>query len=116
MENSIAYCGLNCSTCPIYKATQMNSDDERRNVAEKWSSMFNASFTPEQMNCDGCHSQTGKLFGHCKECAVRLCGIEKKIDNCAQCSDYSCEKLDTLLKFIPNPAPRKNLEAIRILK
>ena len=37
MEKIIAYCGLICSECPAYIATQKDSDEERKKVAEKWS-------------------------------------------------------------------------------
>ncbi len=33
----IAYCGLNCSHCDAYIATQENNDSKRENTAQKWS-------------------------------------------------------------------------------
>ncbi len=32
----IAYCGMDCSKCEGYLATQANSDAKRKEVAEKW--------------------------------------------------------------------------------
>ncbi|TAL39827.1 MAG: DUF3795 domain-containing protein [Spirochaetes bacterium] len=109
----IAMCGLDCAACPVYRATQKNDDEKRAKVAELWSKMFGRPFTIDEINCDGCLSGSDTLFGHCKSCVVRLCGMEKGHDTCAACADYSCAKLDGLLSFIPNPAARQNLEARR---
>ena len=38
MQEMIAYCGLVCSGCPAYVATQEDSDTLRKQVVEKWSS------------------------------------------------------------------------------
>jgi hypothetical protein len=41
---------------------------------------------------DGCVScENPQLIDN--KCPVRPCVIEKKIDNCAYCSEYICEKL-----------------------
>ena len=37
MENPIAYCGLDCSQCPTYLATQADDDQQRAAVVEQWS-------------------------------------------------------------------------------
>jgi hypothetical protein len=113
MESMIAMCGLDCAQCPVYKATQRNDDAKRAKVAELWSKMFSRPFTVEEINCDGCLSGSERMFGHCKSCTVRLCGLEKKLTSCAACADYSCAKLDGLLSFIPNPTARENLERLR---
>ncbi|HPA71785.1 MAG TPA: DUF3795 domain-containing protein [Spirochaetota bacterium] len=113
MERMISYCGLDCTACPVFKATQRNDDAKRARVAEAWSKMFNHEFTVADINCDGCAKTDGKLFGHCANCAVRQCGMEKGLANCAHCADYACEKLTGLLAFIPNPAAKENLEEIR---
>lgn len=112
MKQIFGMCGMECSSCPTYQATQKNDDNERAKVAEMWSKMFKAEIKPSDINCDGCLSGSGKLFGHCRKCEVRLCGEEKKNDNCAGCGSYSCTKLDGLLSFLPKTA-RDNLETLR---
>lgn len=87
----IAYCGLDCSTCDAYIATQENDDTKRKQVAENWSKMFGVEIKSEEINCNGCHSNL--LFSHCKVCKIRKCGMENKYNTCGDCKDYSCEKL-----------------------
>jgi hypothetical protein len=113
MEKMIAYCGLDCAACPVYRATQSDDNAERAKVAEMWGKLFKFDFKPEHINCDGCSTEKGRLFGHCTRCEVRLCAREKKMENCAHCGDYMCGKLTGMLAMIPNPAARKNLDEIR---
>jgi hypothetical protein len=113
MTAMIAMCGLDCTECHAYRATQANDDAKRAKVAQVWSKMFGREISPKEINCDGCLSGSEIMFGHCNNCAVRLCGMEKKLSSCAACADYSCAKLDGLLSFIPNPTARENLEKLR---
>lgn len=101
----IAYCGLDCEECDAYIATQENSDNKRAKVAGNWSKMFGGNITPEEINCNGC--QSDKLFSHCKVCDIRKCGIEKELDNCGLCADYtSCDKLLEIHKHDQNAKKR----------
>ncbi len=112
MENMISYCGINCAECLTYLATQKDDDKERQKVADMWGKMFGVPFKIEDINCDGCHTKDGRLFGHCSNCHVRSCGQEKSIETCAHCADYSCKKVDELLEILPHPTARKTLEKI----
>lgn len=96
----IAYCGLNCSKCDAYLATQENSDSERDATAQKWSELYRAEIMPEQINCDGCKSD-GRRFFHCNMCEIRRCCVSKRIDNCAVCEDYVCYILAGFIKLAP---------------
>jgi hypothetical protein len=111
MEKMIAYCGLVCSDCPAYIATQKNDDEERKKVAEKWNKEFNGSFKPEDVNCDGCPTESDRLIGFTQQCQVRKCAKEKVVINCAHCDDYGCEKLIEFFKMAP--LAKENLEEIR---
>lgn len=113
MKDMVSYCGIDCSACPAYKATQADDDVKRAKVAAFWSKMFGTQITAADINCDGCGKEGGRLFGHCRTCAVRLCAREKELASCGLCGDYSCAKLDGLLAILPMEEPRKNLEAIR---
>jgi len=109
MKQMFGMCGMECSSCPTYIATIKNDDSERAKVAAMWSKMFKADIKPSDINCDGCLSESGRLFGHCRKCEVRLCGQEKNIATCADCRSYSCAKLEGLLGILPVTA-RENLE------
>lgn len=88
----IAKCGIDCSKCEAYLATIQNSDELRKETAEKWSSMFGAKLDYKSINCLGCQeSDENKLIGHCKVCEIRICALEKGYNTCADCENYGCD-------------------------
>jgi len=97
----IACCGLDCSKCDAYIATQTNDDDKRMEAAKKWSTEFNADIKPEDINCNGCCSEEQK-FSHCNVCEIRKCCVGKELENCAGCEMYTCDKLEEFLKMVPD--------------
>jgi hypothetical protein len=97
----IAYCGMDCSKCACYRATQENNDTQRKEVAEKWTVQYNSDIKPEQINCDGCKSDGIKFFFVESSCPIRKCNIEKSTANCAECSEYKCETLIDFIKMAP---------------
>ncbi len=111
MEEIIAYCGLNCSKCEAYMVTQKDDDEERKILAEKWSKQFNTDIKPEDINCDGCQTDTGRHISYCAMCEIRKCAKGRDVINCAYCEDYGCETLTKFLKKAPEA--KKNLEKIR---
>lgn len=110
-EKIIAKCGLGCSECPAYIATQKNDDALRAETAKKWSEMFKADIKPSDINCDGCQSESPRLFSYCSVCVIRQCAREKKVETCAACPEYSCAKLDAFLAQVPEA--RAVLEGLR---
>ena len=111
MDRMIAYCGIVCTECPGFEATQKNDDAKRKETAEAWSKQFNMPIKPEDINCDGCKSEGKRLFGYCNICEIRKCGKEKPVDNCAYCDEYACEKLTKF--FVMAPHVKATLEEIR---
>jgi hypothetical protein len=110
-EEIIAYCGLVCTKCPAYIATQADDMEALKQVAETWSQEFGAAFTAADCICDGCLGD-GRTIGYCSECGVRACAIERGLVNCAHCTDYACE---TLAGFLKNaPEAKATLERIRL--
>jgi hypothetical protein len=106
----IAFCGLNCSECPAFLATQADDDQKRAETARDWSKQFHVEIHPKDINCDGCHSNHGRLFVHPTVCEIRKCGIEKKIPNCAHCPGYACEKLNGVFGMVAQA--KKELDGI----
>jgi hypothetical protein len=110
-NRQIAYCGLVCSECGAFIATQKNDDKARQEMAAEWTKKYNHPFNAEDINCVGCSTATGKHIGHWGMCEVHKCGAEKGVINCAYCNDYACEKLEGYFKFAP--VMKANLEEIR---
>jgi len=109
MDKIIAYCGLNCSECPAYLATQKDDYEELQKVAQTWSNEL-MTFTPEDIYCDGCN-QEGRIFSWCSECEIRNCCREQKLENCAYCDDYYCDLLKK--PFENDPTAKERLDEIR---
>ncbi len=88
----VAYCGIACTTCPAFIATKADDDGKRKEVAEAWSTA-EYPLRPEDIDCDGCTTQNGRTISFVRDCTIRNCGRERKIENCAYCTEYACEKL-----------------------
>ena len=112
MNKMIAYCGIVCTDCEAFTATQKNDNAKRKELAEAWSKEFSHEIKPEEINCDGCLSFDGRHISYCNVCEIRKCGIEKDVENCAGCVEYKCEKLEKFHEQAPKA--KGNLEEIRL--
>ncbi|MBN2085206.1 MAG: DUF3795 domain-containing protein [Anaerolineales bacterium] len=111
MAQIIAVCGLDCAACEAYKATQAKDEAAKEKVAAKWRVDYgNPKVDAAYVTCDGCLAADGRLGGHCTECEPRLCAVGRGLANCGLCPDYDCEKISSLLKYIPDAKAR--LDAI----
>jgi hypothetical protein len=111
MTTLIAACGIDCAQCEAYLATQANDLTALEKVAAKWSQEYGVTgLTALNVQCDGC-MVAGRKVGHCAECKIRLCSLERGFENCAACPDYACEQLTAFFQMVP-PA-KANLEALR---
>ena len=102
MNKIIAYCGLVCTDCSAYIATQADDQTALEKVAAQWRKEYNVpSFTVESVICDGC-LDGGRKCSHCADCEIRACGVERGVINCAHCADYVCAKLEGFFGFAPD--------------
>jgi len=107
----IAYCGLDCTKCGAFMATAANDDALRAKTADEWSKTFKVQIPPDSINCTGCTSD-GIKFHYCDQiCEIRKCGLAHKVDTCAVCPDYVCEKLKGFFQMAPEA--QQNLERLR---
>ncbi len=116
MDNIIAYCGIDCSKCEAYSATQANDRIALESIAEKWRKQFHAEgITAESVMCDGC-TRDGKKSGYCNDmCAIRKCAAGKAVPNCAHCSEYeSCNELQTFFAYPGTAEAKAMLDGIRL--
>ncbi|MBU1341730.1 MAG: DUF3795 domain-containing protein [Proteobacteria bacterium] len=102
MSKMIACCGLVCTSCPTFLATRNDDDAAREKTAVLYSKKFGFNLTPEEINCDGCLSTSGKLIAYCQTCEIRKCCRKRNLDNCAACDEQPCEKLTQFHEFSPD--------------
>ncbi len=91
----IAYCGLDCSGCDIYRGTKLEDGQLLQKYADKVFSQFKIEIDPSTLNCHGCRDARPKS-GFCARCEVRACAINRGLENCAACESYGCEKLQSV--------------------
>ena len=96
MDRIVAYCGLVCSDCEAYMATQANDPVTLAQLAEKWRQEFNSpEITADSILCDGCPGTNGgRRIGYCATCEIRACALERGVANCGHCADYACDRLE----------------------
>lgn len=103
MEPMVAYCGLICSDCPAYIATQADDIAGLENVVAEWTRAHGVTgLAVDSVRCDGCLGPEGRKVGHCLECEVRLCALGRGVKNCAHCSDYGCSTIEAFFGFVPD--------------
>ena len=103
MDRIVAYCGLVCTDCPAYIATQANDREALERVAAQWRQEYNApDITVDSVICSGCVTEDARKCGHWHECEIRACGAARGVANCAHCDDYVCERLEAFFGFVPD--------------
>ncbi|NLD43172.1 MAG: DUF3795 domain-containing protein [Chloroflexi bacterium] len=112
MERIVAYCGLVCSQCKAYLATQANDPEALERVAAEWRVEHNApGIVAATVPCDGCPGSAGRKCFHCAECDIRACGLAAGVENCSACAAYPCARLERF--FTSVPAARAVLDGLR---
>ena len=111
MDETTAFCGLSCHECGAFQATRDNDDKKRAEVAELWSKEYKSDIKPEDINCEGCLTESDNVFNYSRICEIRKCGKEKGVENCAHCIEYACEKLEKFFKMVPQA--KKRLDEVR---
>ncbi|HSJ57205.1 MAG TPA: DUF3795 domain-containing protein [Anaerolineae bacterium] len=112
MDPMIAYCGLTCTSCEAYVATQANDREALERLAAYARENYGQpDATAEGTMCDGCLSNSDRLCGYCAVCDVRACAMALNLANCAHCTDYGCAKLANFWSMAGEA--RTTLDAIR---
>jgi hypothetical protein len=107
MNIMIAYCGLDCQSCPIHLATHEPSESKSRemriSIVRICSEQYGMNLLPDEVtDCDGCKSNTERLFSGCLRCDIRSCAMDRKLESCANCDEYVCDKLQNHFKADPS--------------
>ena len=108
----IALCGIDCTECDAYRATQENDAAKLAEVAVKWSSE-ERKFDPEDVICNGCHGT--RRFSWTEECEIRGCGVGRGLVTCAPCEYYPCELLNKVWGMMgeDGAVAKANLDRLR---
>ena len=103
MQINIAPCGLVCSRCDAYRATQENSPEKHELVAADWRKRYHCDdIRAELIPCDGCMTEGGRKCHHCEHsCEIRKCVGGKQVKVCSECAEYPCEKLSGFFEYVP---------------
>ena len=96
MNRTVGYCGIVCSDCPVFMATERNDDLEREKIALMFTQQYGKEYRREDINCKGCVTDNSCIFSYCKTCGIRKCGKERNVKNCAYCANYPCKNLSEL--------------------
>ena len=118
MHTSRACYSLACDSCPIHLATKEKDLSHQKalriSIAEEINRIYGMTLQPDEINdCDGCRTDTGRLFFGCLNCEIRKCACSREIENCAHCIDYACDNLE---KFLEKESQAKlRLDKIRYL-
>ena len=110
MTDLLGNCGLVCSECPAYIATQTDDSALMAKTARQWTKSFHHDFKPEDIVCDGC-TASGRHSGYCAKCPIRACASGRGVETCAECDDYGCETVLAFLKHAPEA--KATLERLR---
>ncbi|MCJ7551519.1 MAG: DUF3795 domain-containing protein [Anaerolineae bacterium] len=100
-DKIIAFCGIICSECDAYKATQSGDQSELEGVAAAWREQYSPDITAAAIICEGCLATEGPQCSHCSECPIRACAIDRGVQSCAHCADYGCDTIEQFLSHAP---------------
>lgn len=91
----IGFCGDNCSECPRYIATLGNDTEKLREAALMWKRVGwrDTVLSTDEIKCGGC-----RTVEWCRYSDIRECAVEKDLDNCGECREYSCDKISRVFK------------------
>ncbi|MFP3897709.1 MAG: DUF3795 domain-containing protein [Dehalococcoidia bacterium] len=108
----VGFCGIVCSECRAYVATQKNDLELKKEVARSWSTEEWA-ISPGDIHCEGCLATGEGTFKFCETCDVRRCALAKGVENCGHCADFPCSKLSGLWKSMGTAEAKATLEEMK---
>ena len=103
----LAFCGIECTECSAYLATQADDTAEKERVAARWrADTGEEGIDVDYVTCDGCLAFEGRLGGHCRECEIRACAVVRGVESCGHCSNYPCSNLEDVFRYAPEARER----------
>lgn len=108
MKPILTRCGYRCDLCLAYKPNVEKHPGNRQKLSDGWHKYFGFRLPPAEICCDGCMSEDPHLID--QSCPVRPCVIERGLDNCSQCEEYTCDRLRQRLVTYEGVAERVSAE------
>jgi predicted nucleic acid binding AN1-type Zn finger protein len=105
MKRMVAYCGLVCTDCDGYIATQKGDRAALEELARKAKADYGVDTTADGCMCDGCTPVQGRKIDYCSTCEIRACAVARRVENCAHCADYACGNLTAFFGMAKNAKP-----------
>ena len=92
----INYCGYTCPKDCLFLEASLKDDTELKKKAyETWKikEHYNLDFDPKTTFCFGCKNEEKPAGVVTKNCTVRSCAIDKKLNACIECKELkTCDK------------------------
>ncbi|GEM_PF-152950 len=118
-EVKVAPCGLLCSHCDAYRATQMNDPEKYELVAAKWRELNHCDeIKAEHIPCDGCMSKDGRKTVFCLYmCKIRQCILSKGYQVCSECPEFeTCETFNGFFEHSPEGQKKAVKQLLNAIK
>ena len=111
----LSYCGVDCKSCDVFKATVHGDREARMRAARLWAKTARQHWRMEELDpmildCRGCRAPGPKHKGYGR-CPVTPCAQKRNLVSCAFCGEWQhCEILNDI--FANNPEAPGNLRQI----
>lgn len=110
-DSLLAYCGVDCSKCDCFTATQKNDIPTLEIIAKHLGIKLNQKVLIDNILCDGCNANGRICFICGNDCKIRQCAQDNNHQTCATCKDFACDDLKNI--FIKKPKAEKTLLALK---
>lgn len=106
MAKILSRCGYRCDLCPAYHRN-IRTPEDCEHVSVGWLKYVGDDVPPDEVSCPGClavepfvDDKGNSLRSPDPNCTVRPCTMERGLDNCSSCPEFSCEKLEYYMNFM----------------
>lgn len=98
----LARCGFRCDLCPAYAGNIGKRMDGQR-ISDGWHKYFGFRIPPDRIECADCLNEGRHADS---DCPVRPCALERKVETCAHCPDFGCDRLKSRMEFAESIIPK----------
>lgn len=112
---SFSYCGIDCTSCNVFKATVHGDHEARMRAAKQFAATAREhwgmeTLDPMILDCRGCRADGVQHKGYGR-CPIRACAQERALASCGLCPEWkACGRLSEVLADAPEA--RLNLDHI----